>query len=306
MTHHVTRGTPTVRSDHKVGIERIVDMGNLDGKVALVTGGARGQGLAHAHALAKEGADIVLIDICDQIGSVEYGLATEEDLTLAAKSVGALGVRVAVHKADTRSSDSLAAAVADTVSAFGSIDIVVINHGIWTRGALWDLTDDQWLETIDVNLNGVWRTLKAVAPQLISQQSGSVIITASVNGVEAQAGAAHYTAAKHGALGLMKSAALEFAPHGVRVNAILPGFVDTAMTNWQGCYDMTGGKPGSTRADHELAARHWHAIGGLIKPDEISGAVVFLASDAARRVTGVELPVDGGHLVLSTFNPNPS
>ena len=281
-------------------------MGNLDGKVALVTGGARGQGLAHAHALAKEGADIVLIDICDQIGSVEYGLATEEDLTLAAKSVGALGVRVAVHKADTRSSDSLAAAVADTVSAFGSIDIVVINHGIWTRGALWDLTDDQWLETIDVNLNGVWRTLKAVAPQLISQQSGSVIITASVNGVEAQAGAAHYTAAKHGALGLMKSAALEFAPHGVRVNAILPGFVDTAMTNWQGCYDMTGGKPGSTRADHELAARHWHAIGGLIKPDEISGAVVFLASDAARRVTGVELPVDGGHLVLSTFNPNPS
>ena len=281
-------------------------MGNLDGKVALVTGGARGQGLAHAHALAKEGADIVLIDICDQIGSVEYGLATGEDLTLAAKSVGALGVRVAVHKADTRSSDSLAAAVADTVSAFGSIDIVVINHGIWTRGALWDLTDDQWLETIDVNLNGVWRTLKAVAPQLISQQSGSVIITASVNGVEAQAGAAHYTAAKHGALGLMKSAALEFAPHGVRVNAILPGFVDTAMTNWQGCYDMTGGKPGSTRADHELAARHWHAIGGLIKPDEISGAVVFLASDAARRVTGVELPVDGGHLVLSTFNPNPS
>lgn len=192
------------------------------------------------------------------------------------------------------------------MSAFGSIDIVVINHGIWTRGALWDLTDDQWLETIDVNLNGVWRTLKAVAPQLISQQSGSVIITASVNGVEAQAGAAHYTAAKHGALGLMKSAALEFAPHGVRVNAILPGFVDTAMTNWQGCYDMTGGKPGSTRADHELAARHWHAIGGLIKPDEISGAVVFLASDAARRVTGVELPVDGGHLVLSTFNPNPS
>ncbi|SDU79548.1 short chain dehydrogenase [Gordonia westfalica] len=127
-----------------------------------------------------------------------------------------------------------------------------------------------------------------------------------MNGVEAQAGAAHYTAAKHGALGLMKSAALEFAPYNVRVNAILPGFVDTAMTNWQGCYDMTGGKPGSTRADHEIAARHWHAFGGLIEPDEISGAVIFLASDAARRITGVELPVDSGHLVLSTFNPNPA
>ena len=287
-------------------MERIADMGTLDGKVALVTGGARGQGLAHAHALAKEGADVVLIDICDQIASVQYGLATEEDLTLAAKSVGALGVRVAAHKVDTRSSAALDAAVAETVATFGSIDIVVINHGIWTRGALWDLTEDDWLDTIDVNLNGVWRTLKAVSPQLISQRSGSVIITASANGVEAQAGAAHYTAAKHGALGLMKSAALEFAPYDVRVNAILPGFVDTAMTNWQGCYDMTGGKPGSTRADHEAAARHWHAFGGLIEPDEISGAVVFLASDAARRITGVELPVDSGHLVLSTFNPNPS
>ncbi|PKZ64555.1 SDR family mycofactocin-dependent oxidoreductase [Gordonia terrae] len=281
-------------------------MGTLDGKVALVTGGARGQGLSHAHALAKEGADVVLIDICDQIASVQYGLATEEDLTLAAKSVGALGTQVAEHRADTRSSASLDTVISETVDTFGHIDIVVINHGIWTRGALWDLTEDEWLDTIDVNLNGVWRTLKAVAPQLIKQRSGSVVITSSVNGVEAQAGAAHYTAAKHGALGLMKSAALEFAPYNVRVNAILPGFVDTAMTNWQGCYDMTGGKPGSTRADHEIAARHWHAFGGLIEPDEISGAVVFLASDAARRITGVELPVDSGHLVLSTFNPNPA
>lgn len=281
-------------------------MGTLDGKVALVTGGARGQGLSHAHALAKEGADVVLLDICDQIASVQYGLATEEDLTLAAKSVGALGTQVAEHRADTRSSASLDAAISETVDAFGHIDIVVINHGIWTRGALWDLTEDEWLDTIDVNLNGVWRTLKSVAPQLIKQRSGSVVITSSVNGVEAQAGAAHYTAAKHGALGLMKSAALEFAPYNVRVNAILPGFVDTAMTNWQGCYDMTGGKPGSTRADHEIAARHWHAFGGLIEPDEISGAVIFLASDAARRITGVELPVDSGHLVLSTFNPNPA
>ncbi|MEY1673142.1 mycofactocin-coupled SDR family oxidoreductase [Gordonia sp. ABKF26] len=280
-------------------------MGLLDGKVALVTGGARGQGLAHAHALAKEGADVALLDICDQIASVQYGLATDEDLTLAAKSVGALNVNVEYHKADTRSSESLDAAISRIVETLGRIDIVVINHGIWTRGALWDLTEDEWLDTVDVNLNGVWRTLKAVAPQLIKQRSGSVIITSSVNGVEAQAGAAHYTAAKHGALGLMKSAALEFAQYGIRVNAILPGFVDTAMTNWQGCYDMTGGKPGSTRADHEAAARHWHAFGGLIDPDEISGAVVFLASDAARRITGVELPVDSGHLVLSTFNPNP-
>jgi NAD(P)-dependent dehydrogenase (short-subunit alcohol dehydrogenase family) len=158
---------------------------------------------------------------------------------------------------------------------------------------------------IDVALTGVWRVLKATAAQLISQKSGSVVLTASVNGVEGQPGSSHYTAAKHGVLGLMKAAALEFAPHGVRVNAVCPGFVDTAMTNWQGCYDMTGGKPGSTRAEHEKNAHHWHAIGGLIQPGEISGAVVWLASDGASRVTGVALPVDGGHLVLPAFNPAP-
>lgn len=158
---------------------------------------------------------------------------------------------------------------------------------------------------LDSNLTGVWKTLKAVIPHLMQQRRGSIVITASANGVEAQAGAAHYTAAKHGTLGLMKTAALELAAFGIRVNAILPGFVDTAMTNWQGAWDMTSGHPGGTRAEHETAARHWHAFGGLIDPGEVSGAVVFLASEEASRITGIEMPVDSGHLVLSTFNPTP-
>ncbi|MGK2237489.1 MAG: SDR family mycofactocin-dependent oxidoreductase [Rhodococcus sp. (in: high G+C Gram-positive bacteria)] len=281
-------------------------MGSLDGKVALVTGAARGQGLAHAVALAEQGATVVLVDICDQIASVPYGLATDEDLVLAEKAVSAVGGSVLAKKVDARSSEQLAELVKEVATQFGSIDVVVVNHGIWTRGALWDLTDTDWQDMMDVSLTGVWRVLKAVAPQLNHQRSGSVILTASVNGLEGQPGSSHYTAAKHGVLGLMKAAALEFAPFGVRVNAICPGFVDTAMTNWQGCYDMTGGKPGSTREEHEKNAYHWHAIGGLIEPTQISGAVVFLASESASRITGVALPVDGGHLVLPTFNPAPN
>jgi SDR family mycofactocin-dependent oxidoreductase len=281
-------------------------MGRLDGKVALVTGAARGQGRSHAVAMAREGADIIATDICAQIGSVPYGLATLDDLAYTERLVEELDRRVFSRQVDARSQAVQDALVADAVAEFGAIDIVSINHGIWTRQPLWELTEQTWQDMIDTNLTGVWKTLKAVAPHLMERRKGSIIITASCNGVEAQAGAAHYTAAKHGAVGLMKTAALEFAPYGIRVNAVLPGFVDTAMTNWQGAWDMTSGHPGGTRAEHEVAARHWHAIGGLIQPSEVSGAVVFLASDESSRITGIEMPVDSGHLVLSTFNPAPS
>lgn len=280
-------------------------MGRLDGKVAFISGAARGQGRAHAIALAREGADIVAIDICGPIASVDYDLASPADLQQTVELVEKLGRRIVAQEVDARSQARLGEAVSRALSEFGSIDIVVINHGIWTRGNLWELADQTWQDTIDTNLSGVWRVLKAVAPTLIQQSSGSVVITASVNGVEGQAGSAHYTASKHGALGLMKAAAMELAPYGIRVNAILPGFVDTPMTNWQGAWDMTSGHPGGTRAEHEQSARHWHAFGGLMDPADVSGAVVFLASDDASRITGISMPVDSGHLVLSTFNPSP-
>ncbi|MEU7810930.1 mycofactocin-coupled SDR family oxidoreductase [Pseudonocardia sp. NPDC049154] len=280
-------------------------MGRLDGKVALITGAARGQGRSHALAMAREGAEIVALDICEQIDSVQYGLATEDDLKETVSQVEALDRRVLARKVDARDQAGLDAAVAEALSEFGHIDVVAINHGIWTRGPLWDLPEQSWQDTIDMNLTAVWKTLKAVAPHLRERRGGSVIITSSVNGVEGQAGSAHYTAAKHGALGLMKAAAMEFAPYRVRVNAIMPGFVDTSMTNWQGAWDMTSGHEGGTREEHEVAARHWHVFGGLMQPSDISGAVVFLASDESSRITGIEMPVDSGHLVLSTFNPAP-
>jgi SDR family mycofactocin-dependent oxidoreductase len=280
-------------------------MGRLDGKVALITGAARGQGRSHALAMAREGADIVAVDICDQIDTVPYGLATADDLKETAARVEDLDRRVLARQADARDQAQLDAVVAEAITEFGGFDVVAVNHGIWTRGALWDLSEQTWQDMVDTNLTGVWKTLKAVAPHLRERRGGSVIITSSVNGVEGQAGSAHYTAAKHGAIGLMKAAAMEFAPYRVRVNAIMPGFVDTNMTNWQGAWDMTSGHEGGTRAEHEQAARHWHAFGGLMDPSDISGAVVFLASDDSARITGIEMPVAGGHLVLSTFNPAP-
>lgn len=280
-------------------------MKSLEGKVALISGGARGQGLTHALALAREGAKIVLTDLCEQIPSVPYPLSTEEDLALAAKTLEASGADVITVVADSRETGDVDDAVARAVSQFGSLDVVVVNHGIWTRSPLWELDDQMWRETIDVNLTGVFKVLRAASRQLIKQKSGSVVLTSSVNGIEGQSGSVHYTASKHGVLGLMRAAALELAPYGVRVNAVCPGFVDTAMTNWQGSYDFSGGRVGATREDHERSAYSWHAIGGLIKPEDISEAVVWLASDQARRVTGVALPVDAGHLLLPGVNSNP-
>ncbi|MCE3551122.1 mycofactocin-coupled SDR family oxidoreductase [Pseudonocardia sp. RS11V-5] len=280
-------------------------MGRLSGKVALVTGAARGQGRSHALAMAREGADIVAVDICEQIETVPYGLATPADLKETVEQVEALDRRVLARQVDARDQAQLDSVVADAVTEFGGIDIVAVNHGIWTRGALWDLSEDTWQDMVDTNLTAVWKTVKAVSWHLRERRRGSIILTSSVNGVEGQAGSAHYTAAKHGVIGLMKAAAMEFAPYRVRVNAIMPGFVDTNMTNWQGAWDMTSGHEGGTRAEHEQAARHWHAFGGLMAPSDISGAVVFLASDDSARITGIEMPVDSGHLVLSTFNPAP-
>lgn len=280
-------------------------MGKLDGRVALVTGGARGQGLAHAHALAAEGADVAIVDICEQIPTVRYEMASADDLTRAHKEVEEHGCRVWSRQADMRDGEQVAGVVRDVVAELGGIDIAVVNHGVWSRADFWTMDDATWQDTIDVNLTSFWKVLRSVGPVMMEKRAGSIVLTSSVNGVEGQGGAANYTAAKHGVLGLMRAVALELAPYGVRVNAVMPGFVDSGMTNWQGCYDMTGGKEGSTRAEHEQNSKHWHAIGGLMKPDEVSGAVVFLASDDASRITGIEMPVDAGHLLLPGFNPAP-
>jgi SDR family mycofactocin-dependent oxidoreductase len=282
-------------------------VGLLDGKVVLVTGGARGQGRAHAVVSAKEGADIAVVDIADQIGSVNYKMALTSDLDETVRQVEAVGRRALSRVADVRDQGQLDDAVAATIEAFGKIDILIANAGIWTQGPFWELTEEQWADMIGVNLSGVWRAAKAVAPHMIANRSGSIVVISSVNGLEPGQNFSHYVSAKHGVIGLMKNIALELAPYGVRCNAISPGAILTPMTDHQDGWDMFAGHPGGTEEDMIAGGRHYGALKGttFLPPEVIANAAVFLNSEMAATVTGVTLPVDAGHLLLTGMNPNP-
>lgn len=280
----------------------------LAGKVALVTGAARGQGKAHALTLAAAGADIVAFDVPDFVESGSYPLATAEDLAATVQAVRETGRDIVAIEGDVRSSKSLCAAAAAGIDHFGRIDICIANAGIWNSAAVWQLSDQQWQDMVDINLTGVWRTTKAVIPHMIEAGNGaSIVLTSSMNGVEAGGKCAHYTAAKHGVIGLMRSLALELAPYGIRCNAVCPGSIDTPMVNWPGAYDMFAGHAGGTRQDFVAAGRSYHALAGVgpIPPEAIANAALWLSSDAAAYVTGTLLPVDAGHLILPRQNANP-
>jgi SDR family mycofactocin-dependent oxidoreductase len=282
-------------------------MADLTGKVALVTGAARGQGRSHALALAEAGADIIALDVCADIETAPYPMGTSDELAATAKDIEALDRRVLAIECDVRDSAGLDVAVAQGVAEFGRIDILAANAGIWALGKLWEITDAQWEEMLSVNLTGAWRTVKAVVPQMIAQKSGAIVLTSSVNGFEAGAGMTHYVAAKHGVLGLMRNAAIELGEYNIRCNAVCPGIVDTKMNDWQGSYDFIAGHEGGTPQERADNAYGWSALAGrgLLAPSTVSRSVVFLASDDARDITGVALPVDGGHAVLPGSNPNP-
>jgi SDR family mycofactocin-dependent oxidoreductase len=281
----------------------------MQGKTVLVTGAARGQGRAHAVRLAREGADVVLVDIAGQIGTVPYPMATEQELAEAAKEVEGLGRRALAIQADVRSQTEVDQAVKRAVAEFGGIDAVVSNAGIWSLGSFWELTEEQWQDSIDVNLTGHWRVARAAAPHLIERGAGVIVFISSVNGLEAGAGYAHYTAAKHGVIGLMRTVAVELGPHGIRAHAVCPGFIDTKMNDYQGSYDMmAGAEPGKGTPEARIeASRHWSVLKGhsVIKPESVSEAVLWLASDESGETSGLVVPVDAGHMVLPAFNPAP-
>lgn len=282
-------------------------MGSLQGKVAFITGAARGQGRAEALALAAEGADLVLTDICQDTPSAPYHLGTAEQLAQTAADAEALGVRVHSEACDVRDGARLNEIAARIERDWGHIDILVANAGIWTLKPIWEISELEWQEMQDIVLTGVFRAMRAVMPGMMERHSGAMVLTSSINGLEAGPGFAHYTAAKHGVIGLMKSAAVELGPYNIRVNAVCPGFVDTGMNNWQGSYDFIKGEPGGTPADREFNAYHWHVLEkqGMIPPEVIAEGVLWLVSDSARWVTGVALPIDSGHLALPGFNHNP-
>jgi SDR family mycofactocin-dependent oxidoreductase len=281
----------------------------LDGKVALITGAARGQGRAHAVRLAEEGADIVAVDIAEDIESVPYELSRADDLEKTVARVEGLGRRGLAVQADVRSQEQLDAAVERGISELGGIDVLVANAGINSLAPFWEMSEEMWQDMIDINLSGMWRSAKALAPHFIERRGGAIVMTASQASFEPTALIAHYAAAKHGVIGLMRNVALELAPYNVRCNAVAPGAIDTAMINNPRLYELfAGGGAEPTREAAFESIRHYNLLNGrsMLPPEAVSNAVLWLASDEAEHVTGIELSVDAGHRILPGYNPNPT
>jgi (+)-trans-carveol dehydrogenase len=274
--------------------------GRVEGKVAFITGAARGQGRSHAITLAREGADIIAVDLCAQIGTVPYPMATPEDLAQTVKEVEAAGRRIVATQADVRDYDALKQALDDGVAQLGRLDIVSANAGIVSYGTLAELPEQTWRDMIDIDLTGVWHTAKAAIPHLrAGGRGGSIIVTSSEMGLRGLPNTGHYTAAKHGVVGLMRTLALELAPDFIRVNSIHPTTVNTPMVMNSATYRLFRPDLEDPTADDMAEASR--AVNALpipwVEPADISNAVLWLASDESRYVTGITLPVDAGWLV---------
>jgi len=276
-------------------------MGRLDGKVAFITGAARGQGRSHALRLAQEGADIIAIDIVDQMDTVPYGMAQPEDLAETVRQVEALDRRIIATKADVRDYKAVKAALDDGVAQLGKLDIVSANAGIFSFGTMEELSDTQWDELQDVNLKGVWHTAKAAIPHLRANGGGSMILTSSSAGVKAVPNIGHYVAAKHGVVGLMRTLALELAPDNIRVNTVNPTSVDTDMIQNAATYELFAPDLPEAERTREVVGERFKTMNALpipwVEAVDISNAVLFLASEEARYITGVVFPVDAGQLI---------
>ena len=276
-------------------------MSRLEGKVAFVTGAARGQGRSHAVRLAQEGADIIAVDIAAQIETVPFPMGTPDDLAATVGEVEALGRRIIASAVDVRDYDALKATLDAGVARLGGLDIVAANAGIVSFGRAEELTEQAWRDMIDVNLTGVWHTVKAAIPHLRAADGGAIVITSSGAGLKGNPNLAHYVAAKHGLVGLMRTLANELAPDRVRVNTIHPGSVDTPMIQNQATYHLFLPDHDAGQITRKEVAPAFQAASALpvpwMEPVDISNAVLFLASDEARYITGVTLPVDAGVLV---------
>jgi SDR family mycofactocin-dependent oxidoreductase len=266
--------------------------GRVAGKVAFITGAARGQGRAHAVRLAEEGADIIAIDICRDYDTVGYPLATEADLAETVKAVEALDRRIVASVADVRDAGALKAAVDDGVAQLGRLDIVSANAGICTIQSWDEVTPQAWQDTLDTNLTGVWNTMVVSVPHLIAAGGGSIICTSSTAGIKGLPYLAPYVAAKHGVVGIARTMANELARHSIRVNTVHPTGVDTPMGNG------LGGLEPLINRDPNLGPIYMNTLPvEIVDPRDISNAVLFLASDEARYVTGLEFTVDAGNTI---------
>jgi len=264
--------------------------GRVAGKIAFVTGAARGQGRSHAIRLAEEGADIIAIDICRDYDDVGYPLASEADLAETVKAVEALDRRIVAATADVRDAAALKSVVDDGVAELGRLDIVCANAGICTVQTWDEVTPAVWQDTLDTNLTGVWNTMVVSAPHLIAGGGGSIICTSSTAGIKGLPYLAPYVAAKHGVVGIARTMANELARHQIRVNTVHPTGVDTPMATG------LGGLNPLIERDPDLGPIYLNTLPvETVDARDISNAVLFLASDEARYVTGLEFTVDAGN-----------
>ena len=276
-------------------------MARFDGRVAVITGAARGQGRSHAVRLATEGADVIALDICHDIDSVAYDLGTAADLAETARLVAEQGRRVVTAEVDVRDADALGAAVEDGARQLGGVDVVLANAGLGIMKP-----DDHrraFRDQLDVNLAGVWNTVHAAAPIMIGQgRGGAIVLTSSVFGLtgrggDGTGGSDGYVASKHGVVGLMRTFATWLGPHSIRVNCVNPSGVATRMVLNPAVEALFGGgdDPAPEPKPVDDVANLFDVP--LVQVEDVTAAVAFLASDEARYITGVALPVDAGMLV---------
>jgi SDR family mycofactocin-dependent oxidoreductase len=272
------------------------DGGQFAGRVAVITGGARGQGRSHAVELARLGADIAVVDRCADLGSVTYPLATPDDLTETVRLVEAEGRRCVAATGDVRELDTMISFVDGVVDELGSADILVANAGVSTLGSIVDLDAEGWAETVDVNLTGVFNAMRAAAPHMRRARWGRIVAISSMMGRSANPLIPAYCASKWGVIGLTKSVAHEMAHFGVTANVVAPGNVSTGMIHNEMLYRLMRPDLEQPTADDvagPMAALHVQPVPWL-EADEITAAVVYLCSEGARHVTGSVIDVDAG------------
>ena len=279
-------------------------MSRVAGKVAFITGAARGQGRSHAIRLAQEGADIIAMDVCGEVGRTAdfYAPATDEDLAETVRLVEAEGRRIVAYKADVRNYDALAAGLKDGVEKLGRLDIVAANAGIFQFGdEVPDILGGDWNDVIDVNLTGVFNTCKAAVPHIVGGgRGGTIVITSSDAGAKGFARFGHYVTSKHGVIGLMRSLTMELAPHSIRVNVVSPTNCNTDMIQNDAVYRLF--RPDLDKPTPEEFAVTSATLLALpapwVEPVDVSNALLFLASDEARYITGAALAIDAGSYLL--------
>ncbi|MHC9296767.1 mycofactocin-coupled SDR family oxidoreductase [Mycobacterium sp. LTG2003] len=276
------------------------DSGSLEGRVAFITGAARGQGRAHAIRLANEGADIIAIDVCAAVDdTITYPPATSQELAETVSAVEATGRKVLAREVDIRDLAAQQQVVADGIEQFGRLDIVVANAGVLSWGRLFEMSPEQFDTVIDVNLNGTWRTIRAAVPAMIEAgNGGSIIIVSSSAGLKATPGNGHYAASKHGLVALTNALALEVGEYGIRVNSIHPYSINTPMIEPEAMAQVFAKYPSYL---HSFAPMPLQPVGQsdggratFMTPEEVSDVVAWLAGDGSATLSGSQIAVDRG------------